>query len=56
MGIMTDKISFRVSGEQGVDVVHKEAEKRNICIAISEKVPSDASEEKFLEVSTCFAH
>ncbi len=28
----------------------REAEKRNICIAIAEKVPSDADEDKFLEV------
>ena len=38
------------TGEQGIDVFAREATKRNICIAIAEKVPSDASEEKFMEV------
>ena len=47
-----DNYNFLVSGEQGIDVFHREAEKRNICIAIAEKVPSDASEEKFMEVVT----
>lgn len=39
-------------GEQGIDVFQREANRRNICIAIAEKVPSDASEEKFMEVVT----
>ena len=37
-------------GESGIDVFQREAEKRNICIAISEKVPSNADKGKFIEV------
>lgn len=37
-------------GESGIDVFQREAEKRNICIAIAEKVPSNANEAKFMEV------
>ena len=39
-----------VSGESGIDVFQREAEKRNICIAVAEKVPSDANGKKFEEV------
>ena len=38
-------------GESGIDVFQREAEKRNICIAIAEKVPSNANATKFMEVS-----
>ena len=38
-------------GESGIDVFQREAEKRNICIAIAEKVPSNADDTKFKEVS-----
>ena len=41
-------------GESGIDVFQREAEKRNICIAIAEKVPSNANETKFMEVSKFF--
>ncbi len=41
---------FEISGESGIDVFQREAEKRNICIAIAEKVPSDANDAKFNEV------
>ena len=37
-------------GESGIDVFQREAGKRNICVAIAEKVPSNADEEKFIEV------
>ena len=37
-------------GESGIDVFQREAEKRNICIAIAEKVPSNADTKKFMEV------
>ena len=37
-------------GESGIDVFQREAEKRNICNAISEKVPSNADKGKFIEV------
>ena len=37
-------------GESGIDVFQREAEKKNICIAISEKVPSNADDNKFKEV------
>ena len=37
-------------GESGIDVFQREAEKRNICIAIAEKVPSNADKEKFMVV------
>ena len=41
-------------GESGIDVFQREAEKKNICIAISEKVPSNADDNKFKEVRvTC---
>ena len=39
-----------ILGESGIDVFQREAEKRNICIAIAEKVPSDANDAKFNEV------
>jgi hypothetical protein len=42
--------SISFSGESGIDVFQREAEKRNICIAIAEKVPSDANDAKFNEV------
>ena len=38
-------------GESGIDVFQREAEKRNICIAIAEKVPSNADDTKFKEAS-----
>ncbi len=38
------------SGESGIDVFHREAERRAICIGVAEKVPSNADEAKFLEV------
>ena len=37
-------------GESGIDVFHHEAEKRNICIAIAEKVPSNANSDTFMKV------
>ena len=37
-------------GESGIDVFQREAEKRNICIAIAEKVPSNADTTIFMEV------
>ena len=37
-------------GESGIDVFQRQAEKRNICIAIAEKVPSNADKEKFMVV------
>ena len=42
-------------GESGIDVFQREAEKRNICIAIAEKVPSNANKRKFMEVSNFFS-
>ncbi len=39
-----------ISGESGIDVFQREAEKRDICIAVAEKVPSNADEDKFAEV------
>lgn len=39
-------------GESGIDVFQREAEKRNICIAIAEKVPSNADTRKFMEVNS----
>jgi hypothetical protein len=39
-------------GESGIDVFHNEATKRNICIAIAQKVPSTADESKFMEVKS----
>lgn len=42
------------SGESGIDVFQREAEKRNICIAIAEKVPSNANEEIFIQVCIDF--
>ena len=53
-GILDISLLFSaiLPGEQGIDVFQREAGKRNICIAISEKVPSDASDAKFMEVVT----
>ena len=39
-----------ISGEQGIDVFHQEAERRNICIATSMKVPSNANNDNYIEV------
>ena len=41
-------------GESGIDVFQREAEKRNICIAIAEKVPSNADTTIFKEVCYIF--
>ena len=41
-------------GESGIDVFQREAEKRNICIAIAEKVPSNADTTIFMEVCSFF--
>ena len=41
-------------GESGIDVFQREAEKRNICIAIAEKVPSNADTTIFMEVCSIF--
>ena len=38
------------SGEQGIDVFSQEAERRNICIALQQKVPSNANNDTYLEV------
>ena len=37
-------------GESGIDVFQREANERGICIAIAEKVPSNADDKKFREV------
>ena len=34
-------------GESGIDVIHKMAAARNICIAVSEKIPQDADQDIF---------
>ena len=34
-------------GESGIDVIHKMAAARNICIAVSEKIPHDADQDVF---------
>ena len=39
-------------GESGIEVFQFEASKRNICIAVQEKVPSRADEGKFKEIIT----
>ena len=44
-------LSLSPAGESGIDVFAREADRRNICIAIAEKVPSDADEKTFSEVS-----
>ena len=43
-------LSFFPAGESGIDVFAREADRRNICIAIAEKVPSNADEKTFSEV------
>ena len=40
-----------ITGEQGIDVFNQEAKDRNICIAMGQKVPSDANEETFIKVT-----
>ena len=39
-------------GESGIEVFQFEASKRNICIAVQEKVPSRADEGKFKDIIT----
>lgn len=34
-------------GEYGIEVFHREAQERNVCIAIAEKVPSTADDQVF---------
>ena len=41
---------FPAAGESGIDVFAREADRRNICIAIAEKVPSNADQKTFSEV------
>ena len=43
-------------GESGIDVFQREAEKRNICIAIAEKVPSNADTTIFTKVCCVSIH
>ena len=38
-------------GEQGIDVFNQEAGRRNICIALQQKIPSGANEETYIDVS-----
>jgi len=38
-------------GEMGIDAFRQEARHRNICIAVSEKVPINADADRFDEVS-----
>jgi len=38
-------------GEMGIDAFRQEARHRNICIAVSEKVPINADANRFDEVS-----
>ena len=47
-----DQLHF-ILGEQGIDVFNQEAEKRNICIALGQKVPSGADEETYIDVRFC---
>ena len=42
---------FVFIGEQGIEVFWREAQKRNICIALRQKVPSDANNETYENVS-----
>ena len=42
---------FVLIGEQGIEVFWREANKRNICIALRHKVPSDANNETYENVS-----
>ena len=42
---------FVLIGEQGIEVFWREANKRNICIALRQKVPSDANNETYENVS-----
>ena len=42
---------FVFIGEQGIEVFWREANKRNICIALRQKVPSDANNETYENVS-----
>lgn len=34
-------------GEYGIEVFHREAQERNVCIAAAEKIPSTASDKEF---------
>lgn len=34
-------------GEHGIEVFHREAQERNVCIAAAEKIPSSADEKVF---------
>lgn len=34
-------------GEHGIEVFHREAQERNVCIATAEKVPSTADDQEF---------
>ena len=52
MDNLSNILSFFVFiGEQGIEVFWREANKRNICIALRQKVPSDASNETYENVS-----
>ena len=42
---------FVFIGEQCIEVFWREANKRNICIALRQKVPSDANNETYENVS-----
>ena len=46
-----DFFRFVFIGEQGIEVFWREANKRNICIALRQKVPSDANNETYENVS-----
>ncbi|XP_066247281.1 metabotropic glutamate receptor isoform X1 [Euwallacea similis] len=39
-------------GEYGIEVFHREAEDRNVCIATAEKIPSNADEKEFDNIIT----
>ena len=49
IGLFINANNF-ISGEQGIDAFNLEAERQNVCIALQQKVPSNANHKKFIEV------